>query len=641
MMMVGVGKTGLRASSHSGSSLVVMMMIAMMIMMAPTVLGLRLDGSDILDDDGNRISMKGFSWFGFNNGDGMLDGVGWSNDPVAGDLASTIWRQKLLGFNAVRLPFSFKDLELEPRPYTIGDCKPPSALEMAKSVTPPGRKARGPAPPLPSPPVYSNNECNGYLPSNSTRERFIWVAKFFAKNGFYVMVDNHLREDQTALEDEDKWSSAWGDLARDLTEDPDLKSRLILDILNEPDNYGLMWSDIDRLYTKAIEDIESKTDGNVVYALEGTGQSSMFVNWGDGFYSDSKERIDQLGMSDPIPFFDALMDKPYKTRVVLSPHVYPASVTFTYDNVTGAGLFYRMSASFGTKMTKGYCKGSTCQKFPVAIGEFGSKFEDEIDLVTMDDLAQYMSGKVEDGKSVDNWFYWSWNANSGDTGGIVDGSWLNINWKKVNYLKAIGLKPWSDDGDSVVDSAVLAPQPPADRLIPKINELPTVPESDIEAPTVEYLSPPPDSGAPLMDTNTMPTADAPSTEPQPPLPETIDKTGDNVDATFPCNVRVDMGSVWRDGAMFGSTLNIYVTSTGTNVYESPWELVLSGPAYNTMRQAWRWDASLDGTDIVGRGRNGMKIQPNSETYFGLVVSGPDQALMPTQAILNGQSCSIS
>ncbi|AUR51500.1 hypothetical protein CUN60_04075 [Aquella oligotrophica] len=54
-----------------------------------------------------------------------------------------------------------------------------------------------------------------------------------------------------------------------------------------------------------------------------------------------------------------------------------------------------------------------------------------------------------------NWFYWSWNANSGDTGGIVDDSWKNINWNRIDHLSrgvlsgqtvinpsGIGLQPW-------------------------------------------------------------------------------------------------------------------------------------------------------------------------------------------------------
>lgn len=43
-----------------------------------------------------------------------------------------------------------------------------------------------------------------------------------------------------------------------------------------------------------------------------------------------------------------------------------------------------------------------------------------------------------------NMIWWSWNANSGDTGGIVKDDWKEINWNKVAWLqKAAGLQPWA------------------------------------------------------------------------------------------------------------------------------------------------------------------------------------------------------
>ena len=40
-------------------------------------------------------------------------------------------------------------------------------------------------------------------------------------------------------------------------------------------------------------------------------------------------------------------------------------------------------------------------------------------------------------------FYWDWNANSGDTGGIVDSTWVNILWVKVQWMiGTVGMTPW-------------------------------------------------------------------------------------------------------------------------------------------------------------------------------------------------------
>lgn len=148
--------------------------------------------------------LQGINWFGFNNGTTMLDGL-WGQDPISKDFATVVWRLRLLGFNAVRLPFSFQDLhQLSPRDWS-GHWDAVNEADMAKAVTPPSRQPRpGQAlPGLASPPSRKQaSRCNDYLPSSSsTYDRYCWVVHFFAANGFYVLVDNHLREDQTALQD--------------------------------------------------------------------------------------------------------------------------------------------------------------------------------------------------------------------------------------------------------------------------------------------------------------------------------------------------------------------------------------------------------------------------------------------------------
>ena len=396
----------------------------------------------ILSYQGNVVELRGFNYFGFNNGQTMTDGL-WSSDPLTGDFATVAWRQKLLGFNAVRLPFSFNDLRLPPRDFRYSNCEMPSPQRVAASVTPPGSSPMGNPPQLKYAPKSANSVCNEYLPMTSTRDRFLWVVQFYARNGFYVLIDNHLLEDQTALEDPDLWVQEWVSLLKDLMALPKVKDRLMVDLLNEPDIYGVGWDKLKDLYISAMDAIEKEV-GDVLYFVEGTNQLPLLVNWGDGF---SVERIKELGLGDPRPFFDELLTKTYKDRVVLSPHVYPPSVTFQKQNATGEGLRYRMSTSFGSKTKKGYCiSDKKCKKFPIALGEFGSKFEEEVDLLTMNGISNYFSniGQGNDGKHnpIPNWFYWSWNANSGDTGGIVQGNWKDVEWEKISFLEGMGLIPW-------------------------------------------------------------------------------------------------------------------------------------------------------------------------------------------------------
>jgi hypothetical protein len=59
------------------------------------------------------------------------------------------------------------------------------------------------------------------------------------------------------------------------------------------------------------------------------------LNWGNGFVTD-KAIIDGWGITDANPFFQALMERPYLERVVISPHLYGPSVSHRKD-------FYKVS----------------------------------------------------------------------------------------------------------------------------------------------------------------------------------------------------------------------------------------------------------------------------------------------------------
>lgn len=85
-------------------------------------------------------------------------------------------------------------------------------------------------------------------------------------------------------------------------------------------------------------------------------------------------------------------------------------------------------------MLQGYTYNGVTKLFPVVPGEFGSFFnsssnpcvnagcmaEEGRSLYSIRDYFNNAAGG-KDGKhaKINNWFYWSWNSNSGDTGGLV------------------------------------------------------------------------------------------------------------------------------------------------------------------------------------------------------------------------------
>lgn len=54
---------------------------------------------------------------------------------------------------------------------------------------------------------------------------------------------------------------------------------------------------------------------NVLFFIEGLGQSGLANNWGDGVCTDAAT-IAQYGISDPNPFFTTLMGKAYLSQVL-------------------------------------------------------------------------------------------------------------------------------------------------------------------------------------------------------------------------------------------------------------------------------------------------------------------------------------
>lgn len=73
---------------------------------------------------------------------------------------------QLLGFNAVRLPFSFKDFALPGRTDYIW-CRQASSDEIKKSVSPPGfNPGSKPLPPPRAPLLVGDGKCNIGMPND-------------------------------------------------------------------------------------------------------------------------------------------------------------------------------------------------------------------------------------------------------------------------------------------------------------------------------------------------------------------------------------------------------------------------------------------------------------------------------------------
>ncbi len=105
------------------------------------------------------------------------------------DWKTVVWRNRQLGFNAVRLPFNFFYLDKELDDYAV-PCNVTSREELIAGVTPPNVSTAGKRP-FTEPPVIQDGTCNADMP-DTYLERLVWSICYLTSQDMYVAIDHHL-----------------------------------------------------------------------------------------------------------------------------------------------------------------------------------------------------------------------------------------------------------------------------------------------------------------------------------------------------------------------------------------------------------------------------------------------------------------
>jgi len=251
--------------------------------------------------------------------------------------------------------------------------------------------------------------------ARSTLERFLSVTE---DAGMYVLLDLHNCSNRNShmakpgpakgecgFYSVDKFLADMRELAKISAEH---KKVVGIDLFNEPYGYG--WDEWARLSEKAGEVI-LKTNPRTLVFVEGVADKSSWGNyhpfWGENLYEGETKPV-------KVPF----------TRLVYSPHVYGPSV---------AGQIYFNTPDFPRNMPQIWEEkwGKLAGKFPLVIGEFGGRYQGS-DRVWADAFVDYLI-KIK----VRDFFYWSLNPNSGDTGGILLDDWRTVNPDKMALIKRL------------------------------------------------------------------------------------------------------------------------------------------------------------------------------------------------------------
>lgn len=339
--------------------------------------GLHTDGGRILTSDGTPYTIKAVSWFGLETSNCAPHGL-WTIP-----LDDGMRQIAAMGFTTLRVPFS-------------NECLSAAASSSIDAT--------------------ANPELVGLAPLQLLD---VVVARAAAA-GLTVILDRHRPDSgaQSALWYTDRFSEArwiadWRMLAGRYRDDPTV---IGVDLHNEPHG-DACWGcgdparDWRAAATRAgnavleenprlliiVEGVERQPDGSRTW-------------WGGGLAGVAAAPVE--------------LDVP--GRVVYSPHDYPASVyaqAWFSDPAYPANLEAVWERNWGYLATQGIA--------PVLLGEFGTTYRTESDRQWLQSLVGYLA------RTGISFGYWSFNPNSGDTGGLVADDWRTPQQDKLDALAPI------------------------------------------------------------------------------------------------------------------------------------------------------------------------------------------------------------
>jgi endoglucanase len=339
-------------------------------------------GNRILDSADRPVRIAGVNWFGFETGNHVVHGL-WTRD-----YRSMLDQIKREGYNTLRLPYSNQMLD---------------AGSMPNSIDFSGGK---------------NADLQGRTPIE-VMDRIIAYA---GSIGLKVILDRHRPDSGSQSElwytsryGEERWIGDWQLLARRYAGDTTV---IGADLHNEPHGPAT-WGDGNqatdwRLAAERAGNAILSVNPNWLIIVEGIEcLPGGACNWWGGNLQRASAAPVRLGVPN---------------RLVYSAHDYPRSV---YPQPWFSDPSFPANLPGHWDRNWGYLHRQDIA--PVLLGEFGTKLADDVDRRWLTTLTSYLG----QGTSGISWTFWSWNPNSGDTGGILNDDWTTVNQAKDALLDPI------------------------------------------------------------------------------------------------------------------------------------------------------------------------------------------------------------
>lgn len=352
---------------------------------------LSTSGNQIVDASGDSVQISGVNWFGFEGTNMNPNGL-WTRGYQ--DMMKQMVDE---GFNTIRLPFSSDMLHAT----TV------SGIDYAK-----------------------NPDLKGLTPLQIMDK----IVTYAEEIGIKIILDHHrssagngtsengLWYDSTHTQAD--WVANWQMLAERYA---DNTAVIGADLHNEP--YNGTWGGGGAkdwvLAAETAGNAIGEVSPNWLIFVEGVATYKGQNYWWGGNLMGVKDR--------PI---DLTLDN----KLVYSAHDYPQTV---YDQKWFSDPDYPNNLTKVFDQAWGYIYREGIA--PVYLGEFGTKLTAAKDIQWMDAITAYLGGDFDNNGSSDiaagskgiSWTYWSWNPNSGDTGGILKDDWTTVNNNKMVYLTPI------------------------------------------------------------------------------------------------------------------------------------------------------------------------------------------------------------
>ncbi|WP_406835048.1 cellulase family glycosylhydrolase [Streptomyces sp. AHU1] len=363
------------------------------------------DGRKLLDAQNQPVRMAGINWFGFETSNYVAHGL-WSRD-----YKSMIDQMKTLGYNTIRLPYSddiFKGTQ-------------PTGISYAGGL---------------------NADLQG-LDSLQVMDKIVGYA---GSVGLKVVLDRH-RPDSSAQ------SALWYTSAvPETTWITDLKALATryqgntavigIDLHNEPHDpacWGCGDTSTDwRLAAERAGNAVLSVNPSLLIFVEGVQTVNGQSTWWGGNLAGVANAPVRLNVANRLVY----SAHDYATSVAQQPWFsdpsFPANMPAIWDKYWG--YIFKQNIA------------------PVWLGEFGTTLQSAVDQKWLAALVDYLRPTSTYGADSFNWTFWSWNPNSGDTGGILKDDWQTVDTVKDGYLATVKAPGFTGGGGGGEDTT--APSTP-------------------------------------------------------------------------------------------------------------------------------------------------------------------------------------